>query len=31
LVDLYPSKRETASELFNELKTKLIEVNKPYQ
>lgn len=31
LVDLYSSKRETASELFNELKSKLVEVNKPYQ
>jgi choline-sulfatase len=31
LVDLYSSKRETASELFNQLKSKLVEVNKPYQ
>jgi arylsulfatase A-like enzyme len=30
LVDLYSSKKEIASELLNELKSKLIEVNKPY-
>jgi arylsulfatase A-like enzyme len=29
--DLYSSKRETADELLNILKTKLAEVNKPYQ
>jgi arylsulfatase A-like enzyme len=31
LTDLYASKKETASELLNELKTKLIEVDQPYQ
>jgi arylsulfatase A-like enzyme len=30
LMDLYPSKKGVASELFNELKDKLAEVNKPY-
>ena len=30
LVDLYPSKRGIASELLNELKNKLDEVNQPY-
>lgn len=30
LVDLYSSKKETASELLNELKRKLVDVNKPY-
>ena len=29
--NLYSTKRETASELLNELKIKLAEVNKPYQ
>jgi choline-sulfatase len=28
--DLYATKRETAGELFNELKAKLAEVNEPY-
>jgi len=30
LMDLYPSKKGVASELLNELKDKLAEVNKPY-
>jgi hypothetical protein len=30
LVDLYPSKKELAVDLLNELKAKLAEVNKPY-
>ena len=30
LVDLYPSQKDVADELLNELKTKLAEVNKPY-
>ncbi|HLE92068.1 MAG TPA: hypothetical protein VI753_13040, partial [Anaerolineales bacterium] len=30
LIDLYPSKKGVASELLNELKDKLAEVNKPY-
>ncbi|HEX6270326.1 MAG TPA: sulfatase-like hydrolase/transferase [Anaerolineales bacterium] len=30
LVDLYPTKKEIASELLNELKSKLAEVNQPY-
>jgi hypothetical protein len=30
LDDLYPSQKDTADELLNELKTKLAEVNKPY-
>jgi arylsulfatase A-like enzyme len=30
LNDLYPSQKDTADELLNELKTKLAEVNKPY-
>jgi len=30
LVDLYPSQKDVADELLNEIKTKLAEVNKPY-
>lgn len=30
LVDLYPTKKELARELLDELKSKLVEVNKPY-
>jgi hypothetical protein len=30
LVDLYPSQKDVADKLLNELKTKLAEVNKPY-